>query len=181
MELFTAEAHAQMGPLLEQFGFHLVSTGPNLVIYGSAALKVRVFQGLKSGTIGIEFVQNGYIVNLDDLLEASRIKNPGMTSRDSSLTRNRLRWLASFLHEHFEGLMSGDSSAFNVVQQIARVRDAAYNKKLLDDPDIRLANEAFREGRYREVIALLAPLETNLTASESSKLAYARKHERAAR
>src|SRR6185437_5822201 len=124
MDLFAADAHSQIGALLKQFGFNLVSTGPNFALYDSATLKARVFQGLKSGTIGIEFVQDGNTLNLSDLLEASGIENPGMTSRDSSLRGKRLRWLASFLHEHFEDLLSGDSSAFNVVLQIGRIRDA---------------------------------------------------------
>jgi hypothetical protein len=176
MDPFTVEAQARIGLLLEEFGFSHVGTGSNLLIYDSANLKVRVFQGLRSGTIGIEFVRAGHIINLGDLLAAAGVDNPGMTSRDLPLTKKRLQWLASFLRKHFIELISGDPEAFNNVQRIAAERDAVYTKRLNVDPEIALANEAFHRGHYGEVISLLAPLETSLSASESRKLAYARKH-----
>jgi hypothetical protein len=176
VDQFIVEARSRLGPLLEEFGYSHVGTGPSLVIYDSPHLKARIFQGLRSGTIGIEFIRDGRFINLDDLLAASKIENPGMTSRNTSLTAARLEWLASFLRAQFIGLMTGTPEDFDAVYRVATLRNAAYNKKMVVDPDIARAHEAFRHGRYREVVDLLGPLEAGLTANESQKLAYALKH-----
>ena len=171
---FSFEATDIFGPFFEELGFTLGSVGPQFVEFRSACLQVRLFQGKKSNTIGVEITRDGDLVNLPHLLDASGDASPGMTVGGRTAVRERLTWLRRFISSRFDKLLSGDAAEFRRLVSLARLHDERYNFESVAMPEIERANAAFHERRYAEVVQLLEPFEAKLSAVAKRKLAFAR-------
>jgi hypothetical protein len=175
LDPFVRAVRDSVAPGFERLGFTLTRIGPRFLELSSPNYLVRLFQGRKSSTIGMELVRDNEVINLQHLLGISKMSSPGMTATTERTLRRCLQWLHDFLFPRFERLFLGDSAEYRNVLDQARANDAHYTHHLIVAPMIRLASEAFREKRYEDVVSILEPLESELTALERRKLTFARK------
>ena len=89
-----------------------------------------------------------------------------------------IRYEAMTLREFGQDFLAGDTSIMDELIRLGQEsveRDREYWRERDMDRAITNAAEAFRAGKYREVIRLLEAHETKLPRSQAAKLALARK------
>ena len=104
--------------------------------------------------------------------EAERVERYEAASGERLLTG--LKLLATLTDEHAGDLLSGDLAAFSQIEADAQLRKKTLSENYAINAARNHADEAWRAGRYADVVASLSPFEQELSAAETKRLQIAR-------
>jgi hypothetical protein len=104
--------------------------------------------------------------------EAERVERYQAASGERLLTG--LKLLATLTQEHAGDILSGDLAAFSQIEADAQLRKKTLSENYAINAARNHADEAWRAGRYADVVASLSPFEQELSAAETKRLQIAR-------
>lgn len=169
------------GFLSSQYGFSRHQSTPTSVLYSSANVQVEVIFDPRSYEIDVEvkrLVDNRSfplhrIIELTSPTEARRWR----FVQASSLNRVEefVPKLASLLQEYGERALSADP---NIFAQLADLEESDAMKTTRDfqvSQARRLADKEWQSHNYAKLVAILSPIQEELTESELARFAYAKK------
>jgi hypothetical protein len=117
-------------------------------------------------------------IRLDEILrircpeEAQRVERYEAAGGEPLLTG--LKLLAALTDEHAGDILGGDLAAFSQIEADAQLRQKTLSENYALHAARNHANEAWRAGRYADVVASLNPFEQELSAAETKRLQIAR-------
>lgn len=173
-DALTIVARQILVPYLELLGYRVIDRGEKLLVMQSDRVEVRIFQGKRSAIVGFEIAQDGLRFTLDDLLAASRTKNPGMAAESLDEFTKRFAWLRDFLNAKYERLLMGSEEEFDRLATAAERHGESYNYQKAIAPQVAVAREAFRRCDYEKVVSILEPIADRLYLIDRKKLKMAK-------
>jgi hypothetical protein len=174
-----AETVTQVFAFLQNYGFQQVEALPTLVRYKCGDLEARVFHGRHSYELGFEIGHDEELFSLEALIRlsdrttANQYRNP-MVGTPSAVARF-LQQLADMVRRYGERALRNDPACYEVLRQQRKEWSEQYALEVRSGHVRPKAEEAFREGRYREAAELYREIRAGLTPAEIKKLAIAEK------
>jgi hypothetical protein len=171
------EAVASSFMFLHELGFHVVEATDSISRHRHGDILVNVFHGRQSYEIGFEIGDGNEMFSMSELIRAAdpvagaRYRNPVATTAADVF--NQLQRLASLVQVYADRALRGDSSVFTDLRRQRKTWSEDYALDVLSSQVRPKAEEAFREGRYREAADLYGQIKARLNAAEIKKLEIA--------
>jgi len=171
---------------LAELGFRRGPCGSHEVQYESHYVILRITWAPRSGELDLAIglrSQTGEATEMFSLTDMLRMKNVNVPERstpfqiyDSSRLAPFLDRLAEDTRVHAQEALIGDRLFFRRLSVFRTAESQVYMRGIQLQRIRRAADDAWRSGRLDQVVELYGSIEGDLTQSEASKLAYARKH-----
>lgn len=168
--------------LLES-GFHIEKEDATLVRYESEHVLVNIFHGRASYELGVEFQLRktpGESFNLYRVLEWAKSAGvlesvPSTAFQTSSRegVREMVPQIAALVKAYARPLILGDLAVYQTLREQQSKDAAAYTKEVHLRAARRLAEAAWQEKRYAEVVRVYEGIKGDLTPSERMRVHFA--------
>jgi hypothetical protein len=179
-----AEAVAEyIAPMLAAQGFACTETTSYVVRFESAQVVLVVSHDRLSYEIQVTFARKadmagryvlGQMRNLT--IEPDRCEQVFFQASERSRVFDCVRSIANILREYGEAALTGEPAVYERMGEAARLRNAAYTNRILQEPIRKAAEKAWQEHDYVKVRDLYDPIEADLTPTERKRLEYAKSH-----
>ncbi|MGB9154635.1 MAG: hypothetical protein WCD70_16295 [Alphaproteobacteria bacterium] len=163
---------------LTDFGFLLIESSPTIVRYRKNDLEIDVYHGRSSYELGFGVTRNGVRYSLGELIRATdpkaaeQYKNYAATAQ--SALNEGLDILAKEVQLYAANALRDDPKFFVTLESQRHLWAEKYALEVLERQLKPKAEEAFRQGRYREAYELYERIKSRLTPTELKKLNIAK-------
>ena len=172
---------------LDDEGLRLVRCESHALRYENSQVFVAVEWDARSGELNVYLglqPKNGQradAFSLNDLLGMEQAGSPASNMpfqvADESRLEPFLEELATKVSIHAAPALAGDRMYFRRLKTFRSAQSEAYMREMELRQVRSEAENAWREGNFREVARLYMSIERDLSKSEKAKLAYARQHQ----
>lgn len=173
-----ADAVIRMFSFLDDFGFLVVESLPTIVRYCKNDLEIDVYHGRNSYELGFGITRNGIRYSLGELIRisdpnaAEQYRNYAATTQ--SALNEGLDRLAKTVQLYATSALRDDPEFFVTLENQRHSWAEEYALGVLERQLKPKAEEAFRQGKYREASELYERIKPRLTSTELKKLNIAK-------
>lgn len=184
--LFPTETRRKFDAIAEQFRLNRMTSSPQQVRYENDIVFLLIhWDNTWSYELGIEIGKKctigkdqsfplHVILKKDKAPDADRISNL-MISDEKDLPAI-LQNLADLVIRNASDLLNGDEQSFAQIEAFSHHNNAAFARNTELQHTKSIADKAWAEKDYGNVIKVLEPVEDSLSATDKARLDYARKH-----
>jgi hypothetical protein len=177
-----ADAVTEKFGFLHDFGFSVTESSPTIVRYRKGDLDLDVYHGRQSHEIGLGIEHRGVRYSLTELIRISDSEAAGkyrnVVTLTPSILKEGLTTLAELVMRYAEVALRGEPKFFAALENQRKNCAEGYAQDVLAGQLRPKAEEAFRQGNYREAAELYDRIQRCLTPAELKKLAFAKKRDR---
>src|SRR5262249_27028094 len=168
--------------LCSKFGFTCKQTSPIAVLYTAANAEVAITLDPQSYEVGVDVMQTAAkrsfplyrIIELTSPTEAQRWRLVQTSTPER--VQEFMPKLARLLERYGQFALAGDPKAFARMAEVEESEAMRTTRDLQIRQACRLADHEWHSRNYAEVVAILTPIQEELTNSQLAKFLYAKKH-----
>jgi hypothetical protein len=171
-----------MAPLLAAHHFTCTDETSQAVRFDSSKVELAIYHDPRSGEIEARLSRKSvpsHEFSLPDILLAACGPSHGeqefFQANSPEGVIECVRAMAALFSKYGQGTLAGDPEAYRRIGELARQRDEAFTKAVVQRPIRKEAEEAWRRQDHAEVEALYRQIVSDLTPLERDRLDYARK------
>ena len=172
-----------IAPVLAEHEFTCTEATPYVVRFESPGVSMEVFQDRLSYEIEVAFGLKddpSQHYNLRDMLDAATDTGHKESSFFQASKFDRIvvsiKGIAELLQQEGQGVLAGEPAVYRRMAEMARLRNEAYTKQVVQDPIRRAAEEAWQRRDYAKARDLYGSIAGDLTRAERKRLEYAQNH-----
>lgn len=177
-ELSLEKATVPFDELAARFGFDPSARTDTRVEYrrGSTFFRVR-FDLTRSFEVGVEVGHGERVFNLGEVLRWAGVDDAGSWAQvtEQGPLERAVAQMAEALQLNGQRLLRGDAHAFADLAKFSSGEAVAYQHAKDLQRAVQSGREAWQRGSYAEVVAALAPFESDLADSDRKRLEMARR------
>jgi hypothetical protein len=164
---------------LSDFGFLQVESSPTIVRYRKGNVEINIYHGRQSYELGFEVSRDGTSYSISSIIRATDPET-GKKYRNTAATTNTvlaqgLVKLVELVRQYGQRALSCDPDFFAELARQRKKWTEEYAIEVLESQLRPKADEAFRQGRYREAIDLYERFRPRLTPADLKKLEIAKR------
>jgi hypothetical protein len=180
---FAKAVAAHIAPVLAAQGFACTEATSYVVRFESAEVMLAISHDRLSYEIEVTFARKTDPSQQDtlcDMLDA--VLGPGhkeqvfFQASDPDRVVACVKAISELLRNYGQSVLAGESAIYQRMAEVARLRNGAYTKQVVQTPIRKAAEEAWQRHDYPKVRELYESIEADLTPTEKTKLKYAKDH-----
>lgn len=180
---FAEAVAAHIAPVLAVQGFACTEATPYVVRFESAEVTLAISHDRLSYEIEVVFARKvdpkqqyvlGQMINL--FVESDSHKALFFQASDRDRVVACVKAIAELLQKYGQSVLAGEPAIYQRMAEVSRLRNEAYTKQVVQTPIRKAAEEAWQRHDYPKVRELYESIDSDLTATEKTKLKYAKDH-----
>ena len=170
--------------LTDEYSFHLTMIEPTLVTFESPSLFINIYHGRRSFELGFEIGEKvgprdlhfsiGELIYLVDSQKGEEYQ--GLQASTQDRVGNLVPRLASLVKEYAADALKGNAKCFEALAALREQRGDALLKKWRLSGIRESADKAWKDKNLDRIVELYESMQGDLSAVESKRLQYAKKH-----